>query len=62
MEYKMHQDKLSTRDTEFIMNLKKLGINNTEIANKMGISEGTVRYRIKRFECQTEFTFPQKSE
>jgi transposase len=50
MEYKMQQDKLTIRDTEFIVNLKKLGISNSEIANKMGVSEGTVRYRIKRFE------------
>ena len=46
----MQLRRLSIHNTEFIVNLKKLGISNTEIANKMGISEGTVRYRIKRFE------------
>lgn len=45
----MHERKLSIQDTEFIVNLKKLGISNLEIAEKMGISEGAVRYRIKRF-------------
>ena len=46
----MQQGRLSTNDPEFVVNLKRLGISNTEIAHKMGISEGTVRYRIKRFE------------
>lgn len=46
----MHQRRLTPQETEFIVNLKKLGISNTEIANKMGISEGAVRYRLKRFE------------
>jgi len=45
----MHQRRLTTQEAEFIVNLKKLGISNLEIADKMGISEGAVRYRIKRF-------------
>ncbi len=44
----MHQRRLSPQEAEFIVNLKKLGISNIEIAQKMGISEGAVRYRIKR--------------
>jgi transposase len=46
----MHQRRLTTQEAEFIVNLKKLGISNLEIADKMGISEGAVRYRIKRYE------------
>jgi len=46
----MHQRKLTIHEAEFIVNLKKLGISNLEIADKMGISEGALRYQIKRYE------------
>lgn len=40
--------KLIFDDVDFIMKMKKLEYSNCEIARKLGISEGTIRYRLKR--------------
>jgi transposase len=50
MEEKMHQRRLSPEQGRFILDLKGIGISNTEVAEKLGITEGAVRYRIKRQE------------
>ena len=46
----MHQRRLSSQYERFIVDLKKIGMSNTDIAEKLGITEGAVRYRIKRNE------------
>jgi len=35
-------------EDDFIMNMKRLEYSNREIARKLKVSEGTIRYRIKR--------------
>jgi IS30 family transposase len=44
----MPQSRLSPSDDDFIMNMKKVQYSNREIARKLKVSEGTIRYRIKR--------------
>jgi len=44
----MPQSRLSPSDDDFIMNMKKVKYSNKEIARKPEVSEGTIRYRIKR--------------
>ena len=44
----MPQSRLSPDEVDFIMNMKKVKYSNCEIAEKLKVSEGTVRYRIKR--------------
>jgi len=42
----MPMPKLSPDDDDFIMKMKKVHYNNSEIARRVGVSEGTIRYRI----------------
>jgi transposase len=44
----MPQSRLSPDDDDFIMNMKKVEYSNREIARRLKVCEGTVRYRIKR--------------
>ena len=44
----MPVSRLSPDDDDFIMNMKKVEYNNCEIARRLKVSEGTIRYRIKR--------------
>jgi transposase len=46
----MHRKRLIDEQARLLMDLKNLGLSNVEIATKLGISEGAVRYRIKRHE------------
>jgi transposase len=46
----MHSKRLSAEKARLLMDLHNLGLSNVEIANKLGISEGAVRYRIKRYQ------------
>jgi transposase len=46
----MHSKRLTDEQARLLMDLKNLGLSNVEIASKLGISEGAVRYRIKRHE------------
>ena len=46
--------KLCTDHKEFIMHLNKLHMSNVEIAKKLGVTEGTVRYHLKRFTAAIE--------
>jgi transposase len=50
----MQQRRLSSEEVRFIVDLKSLNISNVEIAEKLGITEGAVRYRIKRVESGKE--------
>ena len=50
----MHQRRLTPEQARFIVDLKRLRISNVEIAHKLGISEGAVRYRIKRHKSGQE--------
>lgn len=40
--------KIRVDEVEFIIKMKKLEYSNCEIARKLGVTEGTIRYRIKR--------------
>ena len=44
----MPRSRLSPSDDDFIMNMKKAEYSNREIAKKLKVNEGTIRYRIKR--------------
>ena len=44
----MPESKLSPDDVDFIMNMKKVEYSNSKIAENLEVSEGTIRYRIKR--------------
>jgi transposase len=44
----MPRSRLSPSDDDFIMNMKRLEYSNREIARKLKVSEGTIRYRMKR--------------
>ena len=44
----MPRSRLSPDDVDFIMKLKEVKYSNCEIAGKLGVTEGAVRYRIKR--------------
>lgn len=44
----MPRSRLSPDDDDFIMNMKKVEYSNREIARRLKVCEGTVRYRIKR--------------
>ena len=44
----MPLSRLSPDDDDFIMNMKKVEYSNREIARRLKVCEGTVRYRIKR--------------
>lgn len=44
----MPQSRLTPDDDDFIMKMKKVGYSNREIARRLKVNEGTVRYRIKR--------------
>jgi len=44
----MPQSRLTPDDDDFIMNMKKVEYSNREIARKLKVCEGTIRYRIKR--------------
>jgi transposase len=50
----MPQSRLSPDDDDFIMNMKRLEYSNREIARKLKVSEGTIRYRIKRKQSKRE--------
>lgn len=40
--------RLAPDDVNFIMKMKKVKYSNCEIARKLGVTEGTIRYRLKR--------------
>jgi hypothetical protein len=42
------QKRLTLEDADFIMKLDEVGYSNSEIARKLGVTEGAIRYRIKR--------------
>jgi transposase len=44
----MPQTRLTPADADFIMKLDEVGYSNSEIARKLGVTEGAVRYRLKR--------------
>jgi len=44
----MPQTRLTPADADFIMKLDEVGYSNSEIARKLGVTEGAIRYRIKR--------------
>ena len=44
----MPQTRLSAADADFIMKLDEVGYFNSEIGRKLGVTEGAVRYRLKR--------------
>ena len=44
----MPQTRLNPVDTDFIMKMNGVGYSNVEIARKLGVTEGAVRYRLKR--------------
>jgi transposase len=46
----MPRSRLSPDDVNFIMKMKEVKYSNCEIASKLGVTEGAVRYRIKRCE------------
>lgn len=50
----MPKSRLLPDDDDFIMNMKKVEYSNYEIADKLYVSEGTIRYRIKRKESGKE--------
>jgi transposase len=50
----MPRSRLSPDEDDFIMNMKKVQYSNREIARKLKVSEGTIRYRIKRKESRRE--------
>lgn len=44
----MSQTRLTPADSDFIMKLNEVGYSNSEIARKLGVTEGAIRYRINR--------------
>jgi len=50
----MPRSRLSPDEVDFIMNMKKIKYSNCEIADKLKVSEGTIRYRIKRERSERE--------
>lgn len=44
----MSTNKQQNKWKELIMKLKRAGMSNCELARKLGVSEGTIRYRLKR--------------
>lgn len=50
----MPQSRLSPDDDDFIMNMKKAEYSNCEIADKLKVSEGTIRYRVKGRQSRRE--------
>lgn len=44
----MPQKRLQSDDVDFIMKMKKVKYSNCEIARKLGVTEGAIRYRLKR--------------
>jgi transposase len=44
----MPQTRLAPADADFIMKLKQVDYSNSEIARKLGVTEGAIRYRLKR--------------
>ena len=50
----MPVSKLSPDDDDFIMNMKKVKYSNCEIARRLKVSEGTIRYMIKRNQSDRE--------
>lgn len=44
----MDQKRLFGDEVDFVMKMSKLGYSNCEIARKLGVSEGAIRYRLKR--------------
>lgn len=44
----MAQKRLTLDEADFIMKLDEVGYSNSEIARKLGVTEGAIRYRIKR--------------
>jgi len=46
----MPVSRLSPDEVDFIMVMKKFKTSNCDIAKKLGVTEGAVRYRIKRRE------------
>jgi len=44
----MSERRLSADEVDFIMHMKKVEYTNVEIARKLGVTEGAIRYRIKR--------------
>jgi len=46
----MPRSRLSPDDVDFIMKMKEVKYSNCEISRKLGVSEGAIRYRIKRRE------------
>ena len=50
----MPRSRLSPDDDDFIMNMKRVEYSNREIARKLKVSEGAIRYRIKRDQSDRE--------
>jgi DNA-directed RNA polymerase specialized sigma24 family protein len=44
----MPQPRLSPDNMDFIMKMKMVEYSNAEVARKLGMTEGTIRYRVKR--------------
>jgi hypothetical protein len=44
----MPQTRLAPADADFIMKLNEVGYSNSEVARKLGVTEGAIRYRLGR--------------
>jgi DNA-directed RNA polymerase specialized sigma24 family protein len=44
----MPQTRLTPADGDFIMKLNEVGYSNSEVARKLGVTEGAIRYRLGR--------------
>ena len=44
----MPQTRLTPGDADFIMKLNEVGYSNSEVARKLGVTEGAIRYRLGR--------------
>jgi hypothetical protein len=44
----MPQTRLTPADADFIMKLNEVGYSNSEVARKLGVTEGAIRYRLGR--------------
>jgi len=44
----MPRPRLSPDQADFIMKMKMVEYSNAEVARKLGVTEGTIRYRVKR--------------
>jgi len=44
----MPQTRFNPADTDFIMKMSEVGYSNVEIARRLGVTEGAIRYRLKR--------------